>query len=900
MHALLVSLALSSTVFPIAASAAAHPGPVPFRLAQDPPEKELDIEEGFPPLRLSQLKLRAAADGAEGVLEEINAERARLKSALEELPALVNGKENPAVRKLLDREMKLRDLDLAIRKSSEIQTGTSADEASQNLLQTVKNLLIQGNHGTLNAMGPAIYDVVAKLILDTKDTTIFAFYETKPLDWLAGHSHVHTLAVARQILKRDGIGWHRLVASSLSGFEWVQPGMTAELAERSEEYALMKQLVESTEVGGAIRAGMLAPFLRAGVANEFTMRAARSLYANLNDKSAYFFDSRVHWLYLNWLEDADSAVRSAAASTLSRDTTPALLERLSRSPHPEVRQHVPLGLDSFVRRGVPMAPWAAELLERCLLDPSELVREAAYVHLAGEMTGGLSSRKLLCPLPPLSLVQTLIERLEDPQERALAQTVDLDITNVIDTSIAGPELGKTLALLLSSGSVRHDGALSSFVRSLLGNGKTQLALIEHFDWSMNRDGGFDYIYSGLSINANRLPTDYCLASYARLIRKGDLPWAVLSRIATSPVVGTSLNSLDPGDAVAVLVHPRLPDELVRFFLPRTDWKPAKVQLEAAARQAEGSGRGRVMARCALKTLSSWDAEDRRALLTDFIAMPSGSDELASMIDLVSSKAMTASLDRALLFQLLLQEQAIGTDALRRFARIGFADNELSEALKVALVDGMEARVQIVPFSGDMPFTEVAYDCLRAMAASPETLFRECLVQHWTHYGSNFTVGAKAAKAAGREDLVEQILAELVRKMNSRTSDYFEEGLAELASFPGNASAQATLILARLARSSKGREAALNQVRSLAEIAELSKQFEGDGGDSTKAEAVERVVGLLESPLEIVRVEAIRSIATLGAVEYIPELIVYLVSGSEAERNAARSALDVLHAQVIND
>ena len=159
MHALLVSLALSSTVFPIAASAAAHPGPVPFRLAQDPPEKELDIEEGFPPLRLSQLKLRAAADGAEGVLEEINAERARLKSALEELPALVNGKENPAVRKLLDREMKLRDLDLAIRKSSEIQTGTSADEASQNLLQTVKNLLIQGNHGTLNAMGLSLIHI---------------------------------------------------------------------------------------------------------------------------------------------------------------------------------------------------------------------------------------------------------------------------------------------------------------------------------------------------------------------------------------------------------------------------------------------------------------------------------------------------------------------------------------------------------------------------------------------------------------------------------------------------------------------------------------------------------------------------------------------------------------------
>lgn len=59
-------------------------------------------------------------------------------------------------------------------------------------------------------------------------------------------------------------------------------------------------------------------------------------------------------------------------------------------------------------------------------------------------------------------------------------------------------------------------------------------------------------------------------------------------------------------------------------------------------------------------------------------------------------------------------------------------------------------------------------------------------------------------------------------------------------------------------------------------------------------ATARVLALLDSDVPAVRVEAIRGLGTLGAVEALPRLIEIVGTGSEAEVAAARETLDLLH------
>jgi len=64
---------------------------------------------------------------------------------------------------------------------------------------------------------------------------------------------------------------------------------------------------------------------------------------------------------------------------------------------------------------------------------------------------------------------------------------------------------------------------------------------------------------------------------------------------------------------------------------------------------------------------------------------------------------------------------------------------------------------------------------------------------------------------------------------------------------------------------------------------------------SRTDALAELVALLASPDELVRAEAVRGIGTFGAVEAIPRLIPLLQDDAERVRDAARAALDRLHA-----
>ena len=66
--------------------------------------------------------------------------------------------------------------------------------------------------------------------------------------------------------------------------------------------------------------------------------------------------------------------------------------------------------------------------------------------------------------------------------------------------------------------------------------------------------------------------------------------------------------------------------------------------------------------------------------------------------------------------------------------------------------------------------------------------------------------------------------------------------------------------------------------------------------ATRDDTVTEVVGLLDDERAAVRVEAVRALATLGAVDQLPRLIRMLGDEDEAVVAAVRAALDRLNAQ----
>lgn len=77
--------------------------------------------------------------------------------------------------------------------------------------------------------------------------------------------------------------------------------------------------------------------------------------------------------------------------------------------------------------------------------------------------------------------------------------------------------------------------------------------------------------------------------------------------------------------------------------------------------------------------------------------------------------------------------------------------------------------------------------------------------------------------------------------------------------------------------------------------EMGQAFESSGRDSrTRATAVEDVLALLDDEAPEVRIEAIRGLGTLGAIEALPRLIRVLKTGTEPEKAVAKETLAMLN------
>ena len=85
-----------------------------------------------------------------------------------------------------------------------------------------------------------------------------------------------------------------------------------------------------------------------------------------------------------------------------------------------------------------------------------------------------------------------------------------------------------------------------------------------------------------------------------------------------------------------------------------------------------------------------------------------------------------------------------------------------------------------------------------------------------------------------------------------------------------------------------------QVGRLVALRDLRSQWTATEEIPTKSSAILELLGLLKSDSEVVRLEAIRGLGTLGAVEALPQLIGIAGSGTEGERARALEVLAYLN------
>jgi HEAT repeat protein len=120
-------------------------------------------------------------------------------------------------------------------------------------------------------------------------------------------------------------------------------------------------------------------------------------------------------------------------------------------------------------------------------------------------------------------------------------------------------------------------------------------------------------------------------------------------------------------------------------------------------------------------------------------------------------------------------------------------------------------------------------------------------------------------------------------------------ITQLASFLTDESAEALLAIAAHVQYSSPRQQCLDAVESIRAFQDARERWAGRRlARATRQQATVDLLELLDSDIEEQRVQAVRGLGTLGAVETLPRLIRLLEDPSEGIREAARGALDRLN------
>jgi hypothetical protein len=157
---------------------------------------------------------------------------------------------------------------------------------------------------------------------------------------------------------------------------------------------------------------------------------------------------------------------------------------------------------------------------------------------------------------------------------------------------------------------------------------------------------------------------------------------------------------------------------------------------------------------------------------------------------------------------------------------------------------------------------------------------------------------EAAEAMGNsrdEVFLPDLAAILTTRVSQEDLRAWQWALGSLSSFLSDAAAETLLDVSARLTDAGYRTNVLNAVESIRTYQEARERWASRRlGKQTRAKATEELAAMLDEKDALIRAEAAKGLATLGAIEVLPRLIRLLQDPSEDVRKAAREALDRLN------
>ena len=795
-----------------------------------------------------------------------------------------------------------------------VAQGKPADDVASTV---VLDALTRGDEAVLVRLGASVADVYEALARSMRHPTALIATSRGPLYWLIEAAPGRGATVALELSRRAGSGWQAAVAAELTATRvgalgrgtlaaWQALHAAADCAALVEALATSKELGPETRQklgSGLFYAPLQGPAAEALVA-EGTVALEREGRSRNDDVVA----AAPHWL---GAEDVRLR-RFAAQAVCTAPNDVALLERLAADPDSGVRAAVARVLDGSALALTPATPTATAVWRRLLNDSDAEVRVAAYRALARHGTNPVrqgSNTYRTSPIPFAELTQ-LVQRFADPSERdvalaALSGQGSGEFSYLFMCTEATPaERAAAFSVLARSPLPMLSERALSATGQLDGPGMAEF--LRAYDWSQ---GVGQKYHSALTRGIGALDPKERGQLLCELLLRPGFP----HELERSVACGDDIQKLR--GVLAAVPAERLAPALVRLIerwerndlttaLSGVAWaelqRPLEVALGALAQGTAPSLKQATLVAVAAQAASGGQPCAAAAGWIDRLAAADPASARAEL-ELASSFLYRAPEASLALLQAALDHPALQTGPLAGFSAPDRPHGGYPLPLAAAVLDRMEARCQAGGAAGD--FLYAAREFARTMAAAPG-LYRPALARVWR--GEERSTLAAAALAAGDLEVVELVRSEALQRARAldNSSQEWQVSLAleAVLAVPGEASERALAELAASTGSTKVRDAIVGRLERVVAARELAARLRRTSTlDDERRAAAERLVALLDAagPADpgvdaaAVRIEAIRGLATLGAVEHLPRLVELAGSGTPAERSAAKEALDVL-------
>jgi hypothetical protein len=863
--------------------------------------------------RVAELELLRRTEGTAALLAQLAQDKDTLQRAaateIEASGLTPNSSRYKSIQKQLSATLEmLATIELAVTATKDAsgqdaaQASPSGESDRAEIRTIVGGALATGNMNLLNQFGGAIEDQLAEHALAATHPAALLRTRTRVLAALADIAPERAVDVALELSGRPGRGWAAAVGQSLQTLSQ-QSGVPNTVnvpvgMPESKSFELALRLLASDEVAVDIRVALALPFLAAGIDDPRLLAASEPLAPEMRGHRT-FTSSKLEWWHDRLLTNESREVRRAAVQArLNYDAGDlALLERLSQDADPYNRVAVASSLPGALPAKAPISPEYRALWTRALADPDAKVRRTATEALVYRASMGTF------PLTAKATME-LVLALDDPTDAtARAELLDevLSVIRALPTvGASNEELGQVYAALLES---RVPGVTSSVLEALKhAHHEVSLAVLTTLGApSPEVSENLASVLKGFS-KLSQASAEACLRAFAHLLQRPQPPAPLVEATREALRVKStshSLDSLPPADAAEVLLRSAMAaPELVAGFLFRSNWERCEQALSAAASDSARSLTERSLALIALQRARPLSPETATAMAESISAMFRDSTERESAAALmIWASSVLDSEPKALSTFLvaLLARPEVPTAAFGRFHLSKAQVESLSLDELSTLFDALEQRAVAAPSSDWTPFPSLAEAALDAMQREPR-LVRTALVSRWSKIQSLIASATAIALQSSDSDLTAAIRAQILLQLaDSDGRAALTNWIAPLIYLEGPTAA-ADVVAERAATLGKPElvTIATELLESSAKLREVGARLATSGTGVSRDAAITEVVALLDAPDEAVRVEAIRGLATLGAVEHLPRLIRIVGKGTPAERTAARAALDSLH------